>query len=122
MPAGIDDLVVSVGRDAELRKQRARRQVARVARRSRMRDALALQVGHRLDRAVGLDDDDQVVGLIALFVAFDRERDRAGQVDRERGRPCRKAADVQATRAHRLDLGCIALYLEEDNALVGALS
>ena len=101
--AGEQHLVVLVRHQALGRKKRARRQVARVGRGRGVRDLLAFQVGEFLERAVGLYDHPQLVALRPVRVAADADRNRARDVDRERGVARGHGAQVHAARAHRLD-------------------
>src|SRR5690606_32609586 len=83
-------------------------------------ELLALQVGELLVGTVFFDDDDEVVTLEAIGIAFDGKGYRAGQVDGEVGGTGGKAAHMQPVRAHGFDFGGIALDLVEDDLAVDA--
>src|SRR5581483_4929224 len=82
---------------------------------------LALYVGRRLDRAVGRYDDFHLVAEISVLAGHDGERHEAGAVHCDRIGAGVETRNVQATRAHGLDLGRVRLHREEHDLFAGYL-
>src|SRR3546814_429904 len=120
MLARIQKLVVFAGYQTFVGEEGDRRHIARVGRGRCMRDFFAFQIGELLERAVFLDDEDEVIALEAIGGTLDREGYRACQVDGKVGGAGGKAAHVQPVRTHGFDFGRIALHLIEDDFAVYA--
>ena len=102
-------------------EQRRRRLEPGVRGRRGEGELLALDVGRRLDRAVGRHDDFHFVAEGAVLAGHDGERHEARAVHRDRIGAGVEAGDVQTARAHRFDLGGVRLHREEHDLFAGDL-
>ncbi len=115
-------LEVGAGLHVELRgKDRGRRLEARVGRLGGEGHLLAGDVRDLGDAAVRMGDDLHLVAERAVLGRHDGERAEARAVHRQWVGPGVEARDVQAPRAHRLDLGRVVLHREELHVLAGNL-
>lgn len=74
---------------------------------------LAGEVGKRVDTGLDMGIDLQGIAELAVIGPHQCEGHRAGQIDREGGRPGGEAGDMQATAAHGFDLRRVGLNGEE---------
>src|SRR6478736_1567044 len=122
MLAGEHWLIVTLRDQIEFRfKQRRGRLKSGIRGRCSERKLLALDIGRRLDGAVGWHNDLHLVAESAVLAGHDGERHEARTIYRNRIGAGIEARNVKAAGAHRLNFSRVRLHRKEYDLFAGDL-